>query len=517
MSDPESDTNAASRTCPLTWPQQRRNLILFALGIGMQYLAAPVLYIGITHAALCEKLKADTATSNLPATMFFAMTAMVTLIAWISPKASSLKRNLTLCYCCCATILAALSLSLLMDVSDRIKIGMVILQGGVVGAVMPAATAYLWEAIGRGTDESRRGLAMGMAFGGGPLLAVIGSFCQMLLLGGPFLFWKLPGIAYPWNFVILFAAGVPMMLLGIVFGQLLIIPPAEREPLRQPVSQVFGALIGVPAMAGFFVCIYLSGIPKVQTLDVTSLIQIFRTQVPGSGTLLEFYLPDNKYLLAVGYVSLVISTVALSYHFREILSQRILLIATLVTLLVYCGNMIPPNMNLYSTEALGDAPAKYAGVQNTLRFGFKMVAGIFYGWMLTRTNPRMGILVTSFIFLSSQFWAMFVTGPQYLIAFGLYGAGELVGAYAPNYLVCASRKEDLRKTTAFMTMLMAPAAPIGYLYGSIVDLAKKNDWTALGMNSATLGFRLSFVVCAAFILSGIILALTMLPKQPRER
>jgi MFS family permease len=405
-----------------------------------------------------------------------------------------------------------LSLSLLLDLPDRVKIGMVILQGGVVGAVMPAATAYLWEAVGRGTDESRRGLAMGMAFGGGPLLAVIGSMCQSALLGGRFFFWEFPGAAYPWNFVILFGAGVPMMLLGIVFGQLLIIPPEEREPQRQPVSQVFGALIGVPAMAMFFFWMYLAELDRPMIIDTAQAAGLFRSQSPGSGTLMEI---PSHFLRLLGFISLSVSMVALAYHFRAILNQRILLLATLVTLLVYCGNMIPPNMNLYSTEALGDVPARYAGVQNTLRFSFKMVTGIFLGWLLTKTNPRAGILVTSLIFLASQIWAIFVTGPLYLIAFGLFGAGELVGAYAPNYLVFASRKEDLRKTTAFMTMLMAPAAPVGYLYGSIVDIAKKNEWTAFGMNSATLGFRLSFAVCAMFILSGIVLALVALPKHPR--
>ena len=43
---------------------------------------------------------------------------------------------------------------------------------------MPAAIALLWEVIGRGSDESRRGLALSMAFGAGPLLAVLGSFGQ---------------------------------------------------------------------------------------------------------------------------------------------------------------------------------------------------------------------------------------------------------------------------------------------------------------------------------------------------
>jgi MFS family permease len=172
-------------------------------------------------------------------------------------------------------------------------------------------------------------------------------------------------------------------------------------------------------------------------------------------------------------------------------------------------------MNLYSTEALGESPEKFAGFQYSLRFGCKVIAGTFLGWLLTRTNPRAGILATSCLYLISQIWAMTVTGPWYLVAFGIFGAGELVGVYAPNYIVSASRADELRKNTAFMTMLMAPAAPAGYLYGSIVDAVKSHGWTAWGMDSATLGFRLSFLVCALFILSGIILAGTLLPKYPR--
>ena len=131
MSEAESHSDTASRTCPLSWPEQRRNLILFALSIGIgNYLAAPVLYIGITQGSLCKILEADVATSNLPATLFFAMTAMPAPIAWASPKVSTLKRNLTICYLCCAAVLTALAGVLLTDASNSVKIGMIILQGG---------------------------------------------------------------------------------------------------------------------------------------------------------------------------------------------------------------------------------------------------------------------------------------------------------------------------------------------------------------------------------------------------
>jgi MFS family permease len=486
MSQLDDHAAAPVQTCPLAWPEQRRNLVLFALCTGMQYLAAPVLYVGITQASLCDKLGADARTANLPGTLFFAMTAMPALIAWLSPGVAVLRRNLSLCYGICAAMLATIALTLTLDLSNSVKIAMVILQGGVSGAVMPAAIALLWEAIARGSDESKRGLALSLAFGAGPILAVVGSLGQAALLGGDFFFWKFDGVDYPWNFVALFGAGFPVMALAAVFGQFLVVPPTDREPDREPVIAVIGLLIGLPMMFG-----------SVGLLHVASVLS------------------DERYRQA-GYVTAAIAAVALVYHFRSLLRQRVLLVATIVTILVYSGNMIPSNMNLYSREVLGDSPEKYAGLQNMLRFGFKVVAGFILGWMLTRTNPRAGILATSTVFLVSQDWAMLVTGPWYLVAFGIFGAGELIGVYSPNYIVSASRTSDLRRNMAFATMLMVPAAPAGYLYGAIVDFVRDHELTAFGLSSASLGFRLSFLASGLLILSGIVVAAMLLPRQPRS-
>lgn len=493
----ELPTNESPAICSLSWPQQRRNLILFAVCTGTQYLAAPVLYVGITQASLCDRLGADARTSNLPGTLFFAMTAMPALFAWLSPRVKSLKRNLSLFYGTSALMLAALAVTLALPVSNELKLAMIVLQGGVSGAVMPAAIALLWEVMGRGSDESRRGLALSMAFGAGPLLAVVGSFGQTALLGGNVFGLHFGGLAYPEKFIILFAAGVPVMGLAAVISQFFVIAPVEREQVREPISAVVGLLIGIPLMLAAVALMQISSAPANAAAESRSVD-------PGMGTLLR----------ALGTLSAIGSALAFIYHFRTVLQQRVLLLATLVTILVYAGNVIPSNMNLYSLEVLGDIPENYAGVQNMLRFSFKVVAGAVLGWVLTRTNPRVGILATASIFLVAQIWAMCVTGPWYLVAFGLHGAGELVGVYAPNYFVSASRRDQLRRNMAFVTMLMVPAAPAGYLYGAIVDGVKQAGWTAFGMNSTSLGFRLSFLVCGLLILSGILLAVLLLPARP---
>jgi MFS family permease len=114
--------------------------------------------------------------------------------------------------------------------------------------------------------------------------------------------------------------------------------------------------------------------------------------------------------------------------------------------------------------------------------------------------------VTGVIFALSLVWTLCVTGPAYLIAFGIYGAGELVGVYAPNYILSASSPRHMRRNMAFVTMMMAPAAPAGYLFGAIANSA------ALGRET---GLRLSFVVCLAILVAGVGLALWLLPKSPQ--
>lgn len=471
--------------CSLTWPEQRRNLILFAACTGLQYLSAPVLYVGITQASLCDRLGANARVSNLPATLFFAMTAMPVLIAWLSPGVCTLRRNLGLCYTASALGLAATAVILALPVSNAVKLAMVVLQGAITGASMPTAIALLWEMIGRGSDESRRGLALGLAFGAGPILAVIGSIAQTAVLGGDLLGLKFVGMAYPTNFVVLFAAGAPVMGLAALLARGFVVPGVEKEPVREPLSEVSAMLVGLLLM--------LAAIALVQAGDIM----------------------ETAWMNYASYVAAAGATVALLLHFRPILNQRVLLLATIVTVLAYSGNMIPSNMNLYSPEVLGDSPEKYAGVQNALRFGFKVVAGTVLGWLLTRSHPRLGLVATATIFLMAQLWAIFATGTAYLLAFGLYGAGELVGVYAPNYILSASRPNDFRRNMAFVTLLMVPAAPTGYLYGSIVDTVKDRGWQVGEMTSAALGYRISFAVCAALILCGILVALIFLPRRPR--
>jgi hypothetical protein len=189
------------------------------------------------------------------------------------------------------------------------------------------------------------------------------------------------------------------------------------------------------------------------------------------------------------------------------LRDRVLLVALVVITLVYVGNLAYSNMGLYTQESLGKDPAAYSDRENALRFGVKALAGLGFGWLLWRTTPRAGLLATAGFYLASQLWAIGFTGPFYLAAFGLYGAGELIGVYGPNYVLCASRRADVRRNMALVSCFNTLAAPVGLLFGAISDHYRD-------LHEPAEGYRTSFAACAAFIGLGILLALVALPARP---
>ena len=64
---------------------------------------------------------------------------------------------------------------------------------------------------------------------------------------------------------------------------------------------------------------------------------------------------------------------------------------------------------------------------------------------------------------------LFGLGLLFLIAFGFNGAGELMGAYYPYYVLCLSPKSQMRRNMAFVMLLSAPVGFAPALYGAISD------------------------------------------------
>lgn len=193
----------------------------------------------------------------------------------------------------------------------------------------------------------------------------------------------------------------------------------------------------------------------------------------------------------------------------DFVANRWLLLTFIIGVLSFWGFSIGNNMTLYTKEVLGVPPQKLVGYQLALRFGFKIVAGLCLGALLTRSGPRATMLATALCATSGIVWAMVVPGYWFLLSFGLLGAGELFGVYMTNYILSCSSKARTRSNMGFASLTMLPAAPAGALLGAI------SDYFGSAYNRA-FGFRLSFA--AALVFMGlVILLIPILPAHPQRQ
>lgn len=193
---------------------------------------------------------------------------------------------------------------------------------------------------------------------------------------------------------------------------------------------------------------------------------------------------------------------------REFFTTPALLLAAIAYLLVYSGGAnIGVNVSLNASLVVTDIKDSQ-GIQQFLRFGLKAVAGVFLGWLLAKTNPRMPLIATTLILMAGLGWVLGTTGGAYLFAFGILGAGELFGAYFPNYITTASRKDQVRSNMAYLNVLGSLVGFSSVLYGKIAGVS-----TEEGTASAA-GLRMSFLVAEGILLAGLLLVVFGLPQRP---
>jgi MFS family permease len=488
---------SASDGCPLPATVQTRNLWIYALTFWMQYLASPVTYIGSTQASLTKELGASDVVSNLSATLYFAMAFLPVLLAKSVSQVSFLRQLAVTCFASNALAMAGVVVMLIAPVPAGAKIAAVVVQSAFAGAAMPAAAAYMWEAIARGVAEGRRGYTLGITFGAGPLLGVLGAVGSQVVLTGELVGQRFFDVVFPYNFAALYGLAAPMIGLCAFLAARLDIPiPAEEKGLPPRWGPAGGVLAFLLNMA-FLIALLAGSFALAMRVCEVPLVQEF---LAASGL-------EPVHIWLAFFTAAVLAYTA--NLIRQMLADRLILTVFIVAVLLYTCNLMYSNMTLYIPFALGRPTSEYLGWQNVLRFGFKSVAGVWLGWLLARTNPKAGVLATGAFFLLSQVWAITFTGPLFLLAFGIYGMGELIGVYAPNYMLAASPARDIRRNMAFATLVSLPTSLAGILFGGITDYFRAID-------RAALGFPVSFAVCGGLVLLGILLALVGLPWRPQR-
>jgi hypothetical protein len=424
----QASPSAMASESPLSQRERTRNMIIYAANVCLIFTAAPVIYIGIVQAVLCQKLGASITVANLPTSLYLAVAALPVLFAWYLPYVRLLRRVVVTGYATMSCMGALVTALLVLPVSNGTKVAAVVLHGAVMGGTIGVVNAFEWEVLIRGVPESLRGKTFSLALGVGPIMAVIGSICSQMVLNGKIGNVTLGHLVFPKNFAVLYAATVPAIGLAALQSSQYVIPQPSVENVRQP----------------------------------------FLSEVVGG--------------------------------FGEFVRDRLILIASMSFIILYAGQVIMPNMTLFTHEAMGEAAERYVGYQDGLRFAFKVAAGFLLGWLLTHTNVKLTLLITALFSLLGVVCVLALRGKWFLLGFGLLGAGELAYAYYSYYVLCCSDESKLRRNMAFFSMIQVPLAFVPDMYGRISDF---------------FGLRLSFWVALFFIVSATVLALWGLPPHPR--
>ena len=427
----ESHNPQSEDDCPLPAAQQSRNMLCFAGFWCLYYLTAPVTYIGVTHANLLKALENSETIANRPHAVYQWLTALPIVVAWFFPQPKMLKPLLVIPLILMASITGAVALSIWLELSARVVTIMVIAHGAVFGASNGVLLTTLWDVLRRGVSTSRRGQVLALTFGVGPLLACVGSLVQRALfektpIGGLSL-----EMEFPNNYLVLFAAATPLVLLETLVAASFIVPlPGEAATEKSQLAEIVSGL-------------------------------------------------------------------------RQFFTYRPLIVGSVAYMLVSAGgSAILDNVSLHAKDVLGETLATTMGTQNFLRFGFKAVAGVLLGWLLTRTHPQAMLLTTTSILLIGMGWVLNSSGQWYLISFGLLGAGELYGVYFPNYIATSSAKSHVRTNIAYLGLLGSLVGFASELYGRISD---------------RFGRIASFHTATGILVAAMILIVVALPARPMPR
>jgi hypothetical protein len=418
---------------------QRRNIAIYVARFSLVYLAAPILYVGFVQGGLCKRLGASDLVANLPSAAFLFLTGFFPIImAWAFPQVRYVRRVMMLGYLIAAVAGGVAAAALLLPTPDWLRIAVVLVHGAVVACSTGTAWTFEWEVLGRGISESRRGPLFAMTFSIGPLFAVIGSLGSQLLISNE------------------------------VFGWTPSHWPQIPYPLNYAV--LYGATLPLMLLSAVLVNCYAVPLPAVEVQRKAFLEGVFG-------------------------------------GFGRFLSNRLIAVACAAFLLVGSGIMIQNNMVFFTREVVGLAEDAFVGYQNALRFGCKVLAGLALGWILKRTNPRMNLFVTAMLGIAAVLWilsARRLFGPSllFMVAFGLNGAGELMGHYYPYYVFCLSPKSQTRRNIAFVTLVNMPIAFSPALFGLISD-----RWSLTA----------SFWAALAMMVAALVLVAGVLPARPRPR
>jgi hypothetical protein len=154
---------------------------------------------------------------------------------------------------------------------------------------------------------------------------------------------------------------------------------------------------------------------------------------------------------------------------RGYLGSRPLVLLFCVYLLWYCALNISPNLALYAKHAMQSGPKDVSGLIMAIRFGCKSIGGYALGALALRKGIRSSVMMCSVLFAVGILWGWILPGYAFLLAFGLIGAGELGGAYIPNFGVALSHPEMTARNISLLTLASPASSFSPAMFGFLAD------------------------------------------------
>ncbi|MGE5194502.1 MAG: MFS transporter [Deltaproteobacteria bacterium] len=217
---------------PLPDRFQQRNSLVFIVNMSLIYLVAPVFYVGVLHAAICNSLGASDTVANLPASVNLWMTPIPVFISWLWPSPLASRRILVAAYLVVG-MAGGVAAASFVAAPRHWLIPVLVAHAGIVGVTVGVIQMCLWELIGRGMTTTLRGWTLSLTFGAGPVFAVLGSCASQLILSGKFLnLVEVSPIPEPWSYVLLFGVTAPAMWLAAGMVSLARLPPGSEPAPR---------------------------------------------------------------------------------------------------------------------------------------------------------------------------------------------------------------------------------------------------------------------------------------------
>jgi len=206
LDQPQQTSTTRGNGGPITPQMDRRNGLAFSFSYLLIFFAAPVIYVRIDQAALCDKLGASATVSNLPASAYLLGGIAPVFLTWLVPARFD-REMVIFANVITAVVLALVVSTLLFPFGNTVRIAALVGQGLFQGVSSSVSLVYQFQCLGRGTTLEGRARALKIAYGLGPATAVLGSLGAQFVLGH-----GIPALKYPFDFAFLYLVAIPCML-----------------------------------------------------------------------------------------------------------------------------------------------------------------------------------------------------------------------------------------------------------------------------------------------------------------